>query len=446
MTMLHKILLALCLLLHSIAPAAAAFSDAGGSQYAVNIDALEVRGLVKGYNDGTFRPFQVINRAEFLKIIMDALKVSVADTPGACFSDVAAQWFAPYVCKAAQMGFIKGYPDGTFRAGQSINMVEAQKIVAAAFDLAVKEPKQGEDWFTPYVDFFHDNTFFSKYSYLPSRPFRREEMALLVDYVLQWQEGKRALSSVRFVGSAGCGKKAPGAAPHEFSVSGTLRTAITVIPKGYDANKPTALIFAFHGRTNSNERARSYFGLERATNEQAIIVYPAGNQTGSTYNWSNSYPLFDVMLRELKNAYCINADEVFAVGHSLGAWFANDLACARADVIRAVGSLGGGRNAGSCTGPVAAMVLHNPKDNLAPFSGGVGARDSYLRQNALLSGNAPSEPAWGNCVAYTEGHVTSPLIWCPHTIDTERDGTYYPHVWPRETGQAMWTFFTKLPK
>ena len=69
------------------------------------------------------------------------------------------------------------------------------------------------------------------------------------------------------------------------------------------------------------------------------------------------------------------------MGHSLGAWFANTLACARGDVIRAVGSVGGSVTANECSGPTAAMIMHNPNDRLSAFSAGEYARDISLAQN-----------------------------------------------------------------
>lgn len=429
----------------SALPTSAAFSDSGGSQYRTSIEALQEKALVQGYPDGSFRPFTAINRAEFLKLQMTASGQPVEGASGGCFSDIHDEWFAPYVCKAKQLGLVQGYPDGTFRAGQSVNMVEALKITAAAFSLSIDAPAENEEWFDPYVDFFHDNTIFSKFGYWPERSMRREEMAFLMDQMVQFREGDRPLTSVRNLGSAGCGKRPPAQVPTSFDVGGVTKSAITVIPSSYDASKPTPIIFAFHGRTNSNDRVRGYYGLERrgvATN--AIILYPAGNKVGSSYNWNGSYEFFDVMLRTMKNNYCVNIDEVYVLGHSLGAWASNNLACARGDQIRAVASLGGGRGERNCTGPVAAMVWHNPKDSLAPFSGGERARDLFLDQNRTTRQSEPTEPTWGNCSKYIGGHNTSPVVWCPHTIDRERDGTYYTHVWPSGTGQAMWEFFQGL--
>jgi len=62
-------------------------------------------------------------------------------------------------------------------------------------------------------------------------------------------------------------------------------------------------------------------------------------------------------------------DKIYVVGHSLGARFTNTLACARGDIIRAIGSVGGSITPNNCSGPVATIIMHNPKDNLASFGG-----------------------------------------------------------------------------
>lgn len=77
--------------------------------------------------------------------------------------------------------------------------------------------------------------------------------------------------------------------------------------------------------------------------------------------------MFDQLLEEFENNYCIDKDQVFVAGHSLGAWFTNSLSCARGDVIRAIGSVGGGTTINDCNGPVAAMIMQNPDDNLSSY-------------------------------------------------------------------------------
>ena len=210
------------------------------------------------------------------------------------------------------------------------------------------------------------------------------------------------------------------------------------------------LIFAFHGRTNPNTMVRSYYKVEQASKGDAIIVYPSGlPEEGPSRNWSNpgdsksklrDFALFDQLLQEFSNNYCVNKDEVFVVGHSLGAWFTNSLSCARGNVIRAIGSVAGGTTINDCSGPTAAIIMHNPEDNLTPFREGETARDQLLKQNACGPETIPLNIADGNCVAYTQCQKDAPVIRCPYS-DSYEHSTYYPHTWPNFAGQAIRDFF-----
>lgn len=94
---------------------------------------LRDRGVIDGYADGTFRPDAGINRAEFIKILVAGFRENAVRRDGECFTDVQNEWFAPYVCAAKRLGWIDGYPDGSFGPSLMINRAEAMKIVMEAF-------------------------------------------------------------------------------------------------------------------------------------------------------------------------------------------------------------------------------------------------------------------------------------------------------------------------
>lgn len=430
------------------------FSDISESSYKESISSLTKKGIVEGYDSGEFKPTQLINRAELLKIVFKALGQETGEYPEGCFPDVKDEWFVPYICKAKELGIVQGYPDGTYKPWQSVNMVEALKIAVAAFDLPVDGLKENEKWYKPYVEFSHRNNLFSKFSYVPDRFTRRDEVAFLVDEFIKIQKEEKTLSAERNVKSAGCTlTTVPENPPAKFMVNGVERSAITVVPDSYKPGEPISLLFAFHGRTNSNQMVKGYYGIEKPSAGKAIIVYPAGVPNATGYSWSDSgdkagelrdYEFFDVMLAEFSNNYCINEDKIFVVGHSLGGWFTNSLACARGDVIRAIASLGGSRSNSDCKGPVAAMVWHNPNDQQASFAGGEAARDAFIGQNQCSTEKISVEPTWGNCVAYQGCNQDAPLVFCPHNKDLDWRGDYYPHNWPNGTGAEMWKFFEEL--
>ena len=125
-----------------------------------NADAIgyvKSQGIVSGYADGTFKPDQQINRAEFTKILIASNYPPNFDGPGPeeclqdayVFLDVSREWFAKYVCTAKAGGLIDGYPDGTFRPATNINFVEAAKILSKNFKLPFTDGT--DSWYENYV-------------------------------------------------------------------------------------------------------------------------------------------------------------------------------------------------------------------------------------------------------------------------------------------------------
>ena len=109
---------------------------------------LAGQGVINGYEDETFKPSNTINRAEFLKIVIEAAGYEPAGKD--CFKDVKDEWFAPYICAAAEAGFVGGYKDGTFKPGQEVNFAEASKIVMNVLALE-KAGSKDSGWYSSYV-------------------------------------------------------------------------------------------------------------------------------------------------------------------------------------------------------------------------------------------------------------------------------------------------------
>ncbi|EKD48065.1 MAG: hypothetical protein ACD_65C00134G0001, partial [uncultured bacterium] len=109
-------------------------------------------GIIQGYDDGTFRAGDSINRAEFLKILVEGIGITPdSGEYGDCFSDVGSDWYAPYVCYAKEQGWVSGYSDGSFKPAQEVNKVEALKMLLQVFgyDLDESDDVSGG---LPYAD------------------------------------------------------------------------------------------------------------------------------------------------------------------------------------------------------------------------------------------------------------------------------------------------------
>ncbi len=141
----------------------ASFSDVPANHpHFTAIDYVETQDIVSGYPDGTYKPEQFVNRAEFVKILVGAsLKYNPGQDPsgfdiyalvGITLTDVPhGEWYVPYLRKALQNDIIAGYPDLTFRGTNRINKVEAAKIVATSFGLEILPESFNENWFDGYI-------------------------------------------------------------------------------------------------------------------------------------------------------------------------------------------------------------------------------------------------------------------------------------------------------
>lgn len=252
--------------------------------------------------------------------------------------------------------------------------------------------------------------------------------------------------------SSGCGLAPPAVPPDSVEVAGTRRSLIVAVPEGYAPERAHRLVLAFHGRTNPAERVRRYYGLEGTDAEGVeaggtIFVYPrALRQEDGTFIWRlpEDLALFDAIVDQFARRYCIAMNQIFAVGHSLGASFVNDLACARGRVLRGVATVAGGISAADCAGQVAALLLHNPEDRLVPISEGRAALKTLLAQNGLSGEPAKWRLGPFACKRFGARGDRNPVLWCLYDDSRTGRGRYYPHQWPEGAAEAVMRFFAAL--
>ncbi|ALS23834.1 S-layer homology domain-containing protein [Paenibacillus naphthalenovorans] len=72
-------------------------------------------------------------------------------TAKASFNDVAGHWAEAAINAAVTSDYVDGYEDGSFKPDQNVSRAEFIKLVVTAMKLTVPQAKDGEDWYTPYV-------------------------------------------------------------------------------------------------------------------------------------------------------------------------------------------------------------------------------------------------------------------------------------------------------
>lgn len=91
------------------------------------ISTMTGLGIVQGYNSTTFDPSAPITRAQFAAICarFDTGKSSGTQT----FTDIKGHWAEKYIERAAELGWIKGFEDGTFRPDTYITRAQAMTMI-----------------------------------------------------------------------------------------------------------------------------------------------------------------------------------------------------------------------------------------------------------------------------------------------------------------------------
>ncbi len=231
-------LIAASLLCLTSSPAFAAFWDV--SQTNIHADAIayvQNEGIVSGYPDGTFRPEQTINRAEFTKIIVGALfqPAQIDELLGRvqlkALKDIPSDaWFARFVFFASAKGIIDGYPDGSFRPSQSINVAEASKILVNAFALPVTEPAEHAAWYKGFMNALMDAHALPSDVSDVANPVTRGQLAEMI-YRLKTQD--RTVPLPQSSSSSAQGSSSSSAVSSSSSVSSNASSSLAALPITY---------------------------------------------------------------------------------------------------------------------------------------------------------------------------------------------------------------------
>lgn len=109
------------------------FNDVSENYWGKNsIKKLADKGIVKGYSDGTFKPYKDITRGEFISLVNKSFGFSKKSSVK--FKDVLSDsWCYDAISVAVGEGYTNGYPDGTFRPNAKMSRAEAATFLTRIF-------------------------------------------------------------------------------------------------------------------------------------------------------------------------------------------------------------------------------------------------------------------------------------------------------------------------
>jgi hypothetical protein len=145
------------------------FTDINANnKYFQAIEFLAANGFITGYPDKTFQSDRMVNRAEFLKLVMSVTSTPTDIAAPSDFPDVDNNsWYAPYVRKALALGWVQGYEDNTFKPERYISKAEGIKIISKASGWIIPSSVDTEPyndvptdaWFAAYISYAKEHNF-----------------------------------------------------------------------------------------------------------------------------------------------------------------------------------------------------------------------------------------------------------------------------------------------
>ncbi len=153
---------------------------------------LNSRGIVNGYPDKTFRPEVLVTRAEALKMVLTAAKISIPDvTVPTNFTDTkTVEWFTKYISKAVSLKIVQGYPDNTFRPNNEVLTVESLAMLVKTWGIDLSAITVTEN---PFAD-VGTNLWYSKLvTYAKSSQWIKGDTSNMIYPVKEMTRGEIAL-------------------------------------------------------------------------------------------------------------------------------------------------------------------------------------------------------------------------------------------------------------
>lgn len=109
------------------------------NKYLPLVDLFVGAGIIEGYPNDSFRGDSGITRAEFVKVLSIMLNAEVSDET--VFDDISGHWCEKYINGFVTLGWLRGYPDGSFRPD---NMITKAEVITVLNRIANKNTEDAD--------------------------------------------------------------------------------------------------------------------------------------------------------------------------------------------------------------------------------------------------------------------------------------------------------------
>ncbi|WP_368996744.1 S-layer homology domain-containing protein [Caldifermentibacillus hisashii] len=183
----------------AFAASTTSFPDVPAGEYADAINNLVGKGIINGFDDGTFKPNDPVLREQAAKILATALKLDTTGTEN--YPDVSPDnWSYKYIVAVTKAGIFGGDESGKFNPFANLTRQEAAKIIVEAFDftgsseLTFGDKANIQSWAVPYVKTAVANGILKgddQGNFNPNANIKRGDFALMIQRALNAVENAK---------------------------------------------------------------------------------------------------------------------------------------------------------------------------------------------------------------------------------------------------------------
>lgn len=250
-------------------------------------------------------------------------------------------------------------------------------------------------------------------------------------------------------------------------ISDRNRTFILYVPSRYDADRPAALLIAFHGTPGNGPGMRISTGLDEiADREGWLIAYPngVGGSWGAGCLCSDAdldgiddVDFVDRLIRRVHDEYSVDDSRLYSVGFSAGGIMSYRVACDLSDTFAAVASVASSmtwaqRETCETADPIPVLAMIGTDDQAFPWLGsGLTAGHSIPIDSTFSFWGHENQCASTPSVDYEapkEGAMDVRRERFPGCEDGVEVTQYVveggDHVWPSTANETIRSFFTRF--